>query len=54
MDGRLLDLGYHSGFMTYWMDQLIKSEIYGIDVSENAIEYAREKYPNTELDIADL
>lgn len=54
-EGDILDLGCHGGTLTNFISGLKKHrKIYGIDISENAIAYARKKYPNIEFKAHDL
>lgn len=50
---QILDIGCHGGIFTYQIFQKFKkSEIYGIDISKNAILYAKRKYKNIKFIIA--
>lgn len=54
-EGNILDLGCHGGTLTNFISGLKKgSMVCGLDISENAIAYAREKYPRAEFKIHDL
>lgn len=43
--GRILDLGCHSGDRTNLIYQTTQSEVYGLDISEKSIVYARNRFP---------
>ncbi len=54
-EGNILDLGCHGGTLTNFISGLKKeNKICGLDISENAIAYAREKYPHIEFKARDL
>ena len=50
----ILDLGCHGGTLTNHIAGFTKSKVCGVDISENAIKYARGRYPNIEFKVADL
>jgi 2-polyprenyl-3-methyl-5-hydroxy-6-metoxy-1,4-benzoquinol methylase len=52
--GRLLDLGCHGGYMTNYLYHLTGGEVWGIDISVPAIDYARKKYPNLHFRVGDI
>lgn len=55
INGKVLDLGCHSGFLTNQLQQITKSkEVFGVDISVKAIQYARQKYPNINFQVIDL
>lgn len=53
--GDILDLGCHGGMITGAISRFAKtSNVYGLDISENAIRYARKKYPHIKFKVYDL
>jgi len=51
---RVLDIGCHGGYFTNEIAKRVGNGILGLDISENAIEYARKKYPNLSFGVADI
>lgn len=43
---RLLDIGCHSGDLTNLIFQVFPGEVYGLDISKQAIEYAQQRFKN--------
>ena len=52
--GKSLDIGCHSGRITKLIADTTGTETYGLDISPEAIKYAREKYPNLHFRLADV
>ncbi|MBU1074938.1 class I SAM-dependent methyltransferase [Patescibacteria group bacterium] len=51
---RVLDIGCHGGYFTNEIAKRIGDDILGLDISENAIEYARNKYPKLKFEATDV
>lgn len=50
---KILDIGCHSGTFTYQIfKKFKKADLYGIDISKNAILYAKRKYKNIKFAVA--
>lgn len=52
--GRLLDLGCHGGYLTAIISQTSQAAVTGIDISEDAIIYARRQSPEITFLVGDL
>lgn len=55
IEGNILDLGCHGGTLSNFISKLSKNNrIFGLDISENAINYAIKKHPHIEFKVQDL
>lgn len=55
INGKILDLGCHGGTLTSVIAETAKnSKVYGLDISENAILYAKQRHPNINFQVCDL
>ncbi|MDD2807458.1 MAG: methyltransferase domain-containing protein [Patescibacteria group bacterium] len=50
----LLDLGCHGGDLTNVLSQAAQVDIYGIDISEKSIEFAKRRFPNINFSVQDF
>ncbi|MDX9892815.1 MAG: class I SAM-dependent methyltransferase [Patescibacteria group bacterium] len=46
LKGRILDLGCHSGDLTNVIKKATGNEVFGLDISEKSIEYAKRRFPD--------
>lgn len=51
---KVLDLGCHGGLLTHKIAAYLGAAVTGLDISESAIQYAKEKYPQLEFSVADI
>lgn len=54
LDGALLDLGCHSGDLTNVLSLATNVKIYGIDISEKSIAFARQRFPHINFSVQDF
>ena len=53
-DGKILDVGCSSGFLTNQFKDIVNGELYGIDLSDRAIAYAIKSYPSINFQVGDI
>lgn len=51
---KILDLGCNAGYFSDRIQKLTGAEIYGIDISEDTIKYAKGKYPSVQFCTGDI
>ncbi|MFC1662545.1 class I SAM-dependent methyltransferase [Patescibacteria group bacterium] len=52
--GRILDLGCHGGYISQYIHDITGSEVWGIDISRQAIQYGRKNFPQLHLRVGDI
>lgn len=54
ISGEILDLGCHSGLLSNQIAKQTRCKLTGLDISETAIHYAQQKYPDLSFRVVDL
>ncbi len=54
LQGKILDIGCHSGDLTNIIQEFTNCRVYGVDISQSSIEYAKKRFKKIEFFVADL